>query len=168
MRGPDAPLVVHDILADEVAGYRPSARLLIGADQARMGGLWLEIVDGVVVVDRPPGWAAYPRWQRTRGRVFTLPVGRIGRYRANLRATGCACAPRWYYEQWTIHVANTPASAELFLHAHLTRDIDDRVHLHGGHPRRSTKRPAQGPYRPTRGNGRCSAARSEDCWAAST
>ncbi|NJC69889.1 hypothetical protein HC031_09175 [Planosporangium thailandense] len=98
---------------------------------------------GTVTVDRLPGWAAYPRWWQIRGRLFTLAAGQVGRYRANLRATGCHCAPQWYYDQWTIHVANTPAITDLFLRARPDRDIDDRVHLYGGSRRRSTTAPAR-------------------------
>jgi hypothetical protein len=140
---PDGPPVVHDVLLDEAADYQPSSRVVVGDGRAREVGLWLTTAgDGTVTVDRLPGWAAYPRWWRIRGRLFTLGAGQVGRYRANLRATGCACTPQWYYEQWTIQVANALASTDLFLRARPDRDIDERVHLYGGSRRRSTKAPA--------------------------
>ncbi|TDC43027.1 hypothetical protein [Micromonospora sp. KC213] len=89
-----------------------------------------------VIVDRLPGWAAYPA-RHTSYRMFTLQPGQIGRYRANLRFTGCACAPRWCYESWTVHIAFTPPRPDLFLSGVADRDVDQRVHLYGGSARRA-------------------------------
>jgi hypothetical protein len=135
---PDAPLVVHDVLADEATRYLPTARVLAGSDQAREVGLWIDFADDAAVVDRLPGWVAYPI-RRAPARLFTLTPGQIGRYRANFRLTGCACSPHWYYEQWTTHVAHAPARHDLFLDTPYARDVDDRVHLYGGTKRRSAK-----------------------------
>jgi hypothetical protein len=138
---PDESLLVHDVVADEAAGYLPEAQVLAGADAVRAAGLWIECAGDRVVVDRLPSRAAYPI-RRTPARLFTLAPGQIGRYRANFRFTGCACAPRWYYEHWTIHVAVAAVRQDLFLDAQTVRDVDDRVHLYGGAQRRSAKHPA--------------------------
>jgi hypothetical protein len=54
-------------------------------------------------------WISSPAGRRTpsdQGLLdcFTLCPGEVGGYRANFRFTGCACNPRWYYEQWTAHI----------------------------------------------------------------
>jgi hypothetical protein len=85
----DVSFVVHDLLADEAAGYLPTEQFGTGADEVHQVGLQVELTDGAVVVGRLPGWAAYPL-QRKLARLFTLKPGQIGRYRANFRFTGCA------------------------------------------------------------------------------
>jgi hypothetical protein len=134
---PDGDVVVHDVLADEAVGYRPTEQSGAGLDEAREVGLWIEVSRDRVMVDRLPGWAAYPI-RRAPARLFTLKPGQVGRYHANFRFTGCACAPQWYYEQWTIHVAHAEARPDLFLVTPPVREVDDRVHLYGGAPRRRT------------------------------
>jgi hypothetical protein len=64
--------------------------------------------------------------------------------KANFRFTGCACAPQWFYEQRTIHVAHTEARSDLFLATAAVHDVDDRVHLYGGSQRRSRRISAGG------------------------
>jgi hypothetical protein len=113
---PEESLLVHDVLADEATGYLLEAQVLAGPDAVRAAGLWIECAGDRVVVDRLASGAAYPV-RRTPARLFTLAPGQIGRYRANFRFTGCACSPRWYYEQWTIHVAFAPTRPDLFLDA---------------------------------------------------
>ncbi|MGC5019639.1 hypothetical protein [Micromonospora sp. DT47] len=132
---PDERILVHEVLADETTGYQPVATLSTGAEAAREAGLWIELADGRAVVDRLPGRAAYPL-RRISVQLFTLEPGQVGRYRANFRFTGCACAPAWHFEQWTVHVAYAVARPELFLNPTYARDVDDRVHLYGGTARR--------------------------------
>jgi len=139
----DVPVVVHDVLADESAGYRPVEQVLAGADAARAAGLWIETEGSAVIVDRLPGWAAYPA-PRPYPRLFKLMPGEVGRYRANFRFTGCCCAPQWYYESWTVHVAYDTPRADLFLDSRIDasridHDVDHRVHLYGGRQRRSAR-----------------------------
>jgi hypothetical protein len=131
---PDGTVVVHDVLADEVVGYQPTTRVL---DQAGEVGLSLDFTTDGVSVHRLPGWAAYPI-RHGPVRLFTLTPGQVGRYRANFRFTAYACATQWYYEQWTIHVANAEARSDLFLVTAPVHDVDDRVHLYGGTARRRT------------------------------
>lgn len=45
---PEGLGVVHDVLADEAAGYEPATRLLAGLDHAREVGLWIELDAGAV------------------------------------------------------------------------------------------------------------------------
>ncbi|GAA1830042.1 hypothetical protein GCM10009682_56040 [Luedemannella flava] len=129
---PDADIVVHDILADVGTGYRPDARTLVGAKAAEQASLRLALVDDQLVVHRLPGWASYPARPRHPRRLFALLPGQIGRYRANFRFTGCQCAARWWYEQWTVHVARGPDG---FAAPAVDHDVDDRVHLYGGRGR---------------------------------
>lgn len=127
---PTGSVVIHDVLADVRDGYRPAATILAGADAAaRHLWLWIEVRADTVSVDRLPGYAAYPT-RSGPARLFTLADGQFARYRANFRFTGGSCSPHWSYEQWTIHIANTPQPAP-FRNAHYAHDIDERVHLYG-------------------------------------
>jgi hypothetical protein len=59
---PAGDVVIHDVLADEAARYVPHDGVVTGGlDQARDVDLWLSVESGTLVVDRLPGWAAYPR-----------------------------------------------------------------------------------------------------------
>lgn len=134
---PDADVVVHEVLADEAAGYRRREEILSGGvEQARRLGLWVEAKGDALSVDRLPGWAAYPRTS-AMPRLFTLAPGQVGRYRANFRFTGCACDPSWHYEDWLVHLSNGPVAADRFLAGRPDHDVDDRVHLYGGRSRRA-------------------------------
>jgi hypothetical protein len=135
---PAGPVLVHDVLLDEAAEYQPTFHVLEGRGAAGAARLWVERAGEVVTVDRLPSQAAYPV-RRLPVRLFTLTADRIGRHRTNFRSTGCACAPQWFYEQWTTHVANASPSADMFLDPHAARDIDDRVHLYGGPKRRAAR-----------------------------
>ncbi|TYB38651.1 hypothetical protein FXF50_09555 [Micromonospora sp. AP08] len=130
-RLPAGGLTVHEVLRDEAADYRPVEEVREGEGAAREVGLWIEWRDGVALVDRLPGHASFPV-RRAGARLFTLAPGQLGRWRANFRFTGCQCSARWWYEQWTVHVAHAPAHADLFRDARWSRDRDDRVHLYGG------------------------------------
>jgi hypothetical protein len=134
---PDGDVMVHDVLADEAVGYQPTTRLGAGLDEVRAVGLWIETAGDEVTVGRLPGRAAYPIRRRPTP-LFTFKPGQVGRYHANFRFTGCACAPQWYYEQWTIHVAHAEARSDLFLVSAPVRVVDERVHLYGGASRRRT------------------------------
>ncbi len=135
---PRAPIVVHDVLLDDAADYRPTGRVHTGYAAARAVGLWIQAGE-TVTVDRPPARAAFPK-PTIHTRLFALDRGQMGRYRANFRFTGCCCSPSWYYEQWTIHVAHTTSTHRgLLLHRTAAREVDHRVHLYGGPARRSTK-----------------------------
>lgn len=135
-------LVVHDVLADEADGYRPASSVGSGVQAVQAVGLHVDLTADGVVIERLPAGAAYPAW-RTSYRMFTLQPGQYGRYRANFRFTGCACAARWYYEAWTVHVAFASPRPDLFLSAVADRDVDQRVHLYGGPARRTARqRPA--------------------------
>lgn len=131
-------LVVHDVLADEADCYRPVSSVGSGAQAMQAVGLHAALTAESVVIDRLSNRAAYPAW-RTSYRLFTLRPGQYGRYRANFRFTGCACAPHWYYETWTVHIAFTSPRPNLFLNATADRDIDQRVHLYGGRARRTAR-----------------------------
>jgi hypothetical protein len=136
---PEETLVVHDVLADEADGYRPATAIGSGPRAVREAELHINLSGHGAVIERLPGRAAYPAW-RTSYRLFTLKPCQIGRYRANFRFTGCACAPQWYYESWTVHVAFASARPDLFLSGLPDRDVDQRVHLYGGPARRSSSR----------------------------
>ena len=136
---PTSDVVIHEVLADEAAGYDPHDEVLSGAvARARDVGLWLTVEGPAITVERLPGSAAYPR---TRGsaRLFRLLPRQVGRYRANFRFTGCACNPSWFYEDWVVHVSNGPVEPGRFIQGQPDRDVDDRVHLYGG-PVRSAHR----------------------------
>jgi hypothetical protein len=138
---PDAAVVTHEVLADEATGYVPEEEVAGGGvDRARDLDLWLSTEASTLVVDRLPGWAAYPR-RSGPARLFTLLPGQIGRYRANFRftVTTCACDPSWYYEDWLILIANGEVRGDGFVTRTLDHDIDHRVHLYGG-ARRSRRR----------------------------
>ncbi|SBT39474.1 hypothetical protein [Micromonospora narathiwatensis] len=128
---PTDGIAVHEVLLDEATGYRPVEQLRTGPAAARDAGLWVEWHDGTALVDRLPGNASFPV-RRTGTRLFSLAPGQLCRWRANFRFTGCQCAARWWFEQWTVHVAHAPARPDLFHDAAWARDRDDRVHLYGG------------------------------------
>lgn len=140
MSMPDDDVVVHDVLADEAAGYECQDEVTCGdAKRARDLDLWLSTDGSSLVVDRLPGLAAYPR-QSGPARLFVLLPGQIGRYRANFRFTftTCPCNPSWYYEDWLILVANGQVQSDGFVRREPDHDVDHRVHLYGGtaRPRR--------------------------------
>ncbi|MCW3839650.1 hypothetical protein ONA70_06020 [Micromonospora yasonensis] len=128
---PSDVLAVHELLLDEATGYRPAEQLREGAAAARDAGLWVEWRDGRALVDRLPSRASFPV-RRVGTRLFSLAPGQLGRWRANFRFTGCHCSARWWYEEWTVHVAHAPAHPGLFHDGRWTRDRDERVHLYGG------------------------------------
>jgi hypothetical protein len=88
------------------------------------------VENSVIVVERLPGWAAYPR-PRGSARLFEILPGQVGRYQANFRFTGWICNPSWFYEDWTVHVSNDPVEPDRFIHGQPDRNIDQRVHLYG-------------------------------------
>jgi hypothetical protein len=137
-----ADVVVHEVLLDEASSYQPILSVEYGKSAARSAGIWLKAdSDAALTIDRLPGRQAYPI-QRRRQRLFTLHNGQTGRYRANFRFTGCACAPQWYYEQWTTHIFNGASpSQEVFVNGQPHHDVDLRVHLYGGWHRASRKHP---------------------------
>jgi hypothetical protein len=133
-------VVLHDVLLNQANDYAPSIVLLSGMEAVRSAGLWLEVADGSLAVDRLPTWQAFPRLERRR--LFTLESGQVARHRANLRGTvtSCCCNPSWYYEQWATHISyGRPWQANMFAVQPLAYDVDDRVHLYGGRARRSSK-----------------------------
>jgi len=74
---PSAHVLVHDVLADAASGYTLTERLLAGAaEQTRAVGLWLDLYDTMLTVDRLPGSAAYPRPGRST-QLFTLAPARL-------------------------------------------------------------------------------------------
>jgi hypothetical protein len=138
---PAGDVVIHDVLADEAARYVPEDGIVSGGlDQARDLDLRLSVESGTLVVDRLPGWAAYPR-QSGPARLFTLKPGEIGRYRANFRftVTTCPCNPSWYYEDRLILIANGEMRSDGFVSREPDHHVDHRVHLYGGsrRPRRA-------------------------------
>ncbi|TDC72194.1 hypothetical protein E1193_28280 [Micromonospora sp. KC606] len=138
---PDNDVVVHEVLADEAAGYVCHDEVTgSGVDGARDLDLWLSMVSSSLVVDRLPGLAAYPR-QSGPARLFVLLPGQIGCYRANFRFTftTCACNPSSYYEDWLILVANGQVRSDGFISREPDHHVDHRVHLYGG-PRRPRQR----------------------------
>lgn len=127
-------VAVHEVLSDEATGYARHDEVLGGGtERARDVGLWLTLDDSAVIVERLPGWAAYPR-DRGSARLFTLAAGQVGRYRANFRftVTQCACNPSWFYEEWVVHVGNGRVEPDRFIHSEPDHDVDHRVHLYGG------------------------------------
>ncbi|GAA2706365.1 hypothetical protein [Actinoplanes palleronii] len=130
---PPGAVVVHDVLADERAGYLPRDEVT-GGDDARDLDLLLSPKGAALAVDRLPGhYVAYPQ-QSGPARLFTLLPGQIGRYRANFRFTHttCPCNPSWYYEDWLVHIANGPVASDAFTSREPDHDVDHRVHLYGG------------------------------------
>jgi hypothetical protein len=133
-------VAVHEVLADEAAGYaRHHAVLSGGAERAREAGLWVTLDGSAAIVERLPGRAAYPR-DRGSPHLFTLASGRVGRYRANFRFTftECACNPSWFYEEWVVHVGNGLVERDRFIHSEPDHDVDNRVHLYGGNDQPGT------------------------------
>ncbi|SBT37867.1 hypothetical protein [Micromonospora auratinigra] len=124
-------VVGHEVLLDEATGYQPAHQIRHGESAARDAGLWVQWSDGRAVVDRLPSDASFPV-RRVGTRLFSLGPGESARWRANFRFTGCQCAARWWYEEWTVRVAHAPARPELFRDARWVRDRDERVHLYGG------------------------------------
>ncbi|GAA1630834.1 hypothetical protein GCM10009679_39900 [Saccharothrix algeriensis] len=133
---PDGPVVVHEIVADSADGYRLSERVLSGDRAAANVALELTPAEGGVTVRTTQTHAAYPYDQPRR--LFTVPAGQVALYRANFRVCGCTCATRWWYEDWTVRVANAPARPGLFTERAPQQIADHRVHLYGGHARRRT------------------------------
>jgi hypothetical protein len=134
---PGDDVVIHDVLADEAAGYvRDDQVATGGVDRARELDLWLSSEGSALIVDRLPGRAAYPR-QTGPGRLFVLLPGQIGCYRANFRftVTTCACNPSWYYEDWLLLIANGRMRTDGFISRRPDHDVDHRVHLYGGSTR---------------------------------
>lgn len=138
---PAGDVVVHDVLADEAAGYTRRGEVLTGGVSiARSLNLWLTVDGSAVTVERLPGRAAFPR-TGVSTRLFTLTHGQVGRYRANFRFrfTDCACDPSWYYEDWAVHVSNGHVAHDRFPRGEPDHDVDNRVHLYGGPARRSNR-----------------------------
>ena len=141
---PEIPLdegcVVHEVTADEKDGYRAGSRTAYGTAALDALKLRAGLTDDGLTVERLPGWDVYPASRRVT-RLFTLRAGEAGRYRANFRFLGttCPCAPYWYYEAWTLHIAYAPPLPVEFRGTTVDRDVDHRVHLYGGRPRRSDK-----------------------------
>ncbi|MEU4661697.1 hypothetical protein AB0F83_08095 [Micromonospora chalcea] len=124
---PEGEVVVHDVLADQAAGYKHRDGVRAGdVALTREAGLWLGRDQACIVVDRLPGSAAFPR-PSASARLFTLAPGQVGRYRANFRFTGCGCDPSWYYEEWLVHVGHGAVAS----FGAPDRDVDHRVHLYG-------------------------------------
>ncbi|WP_239086674.1 hypothetical protein [Catellatospora methionotrophica] len=131
---PDGPVVVHDVFADHADGYRFSEQVRSGGDAASLE--FSESEQGVTVRACVRD-AVYPPHDRAT-RLFTLAPGKVGLYRANFRFRGqCCCSASWWYEDWTVRVANAPASPELFLHRSPQYTADHRVQLYGGRARRT-------------------------------
>ena len=163
---PADEVVIHEVLADESAGYARHEKVLAGGlARAHETGLWLRVEGTTVAVHRMPSRAAFPRAHRP-ARLFTLTAGQVGRYRANFRFAGSAGYPSWYYEDWLLHITNdTPRSAgpvptqaslrrdplrdepggslraeqDVFLRSEPDYEVDDRVHLYGGTTRPSVR-----------------------------
>jgi hypothetical protein len=127
--GPDAPLVVHDVVAEEGAGYVPTGVVQGHELPGQLNGLRFKVSGTAVLVERTPVRAAYPT-DRFPGRVFSLESGERARYRANFRFSGYSTD--WYYEQWTINLAYRPWRRDLFLSGEFDHDKDERVSLYGG------------------------------------
>jgi hypothetical protein len=131
---PSDAVVIHDVLADEAAGYVSHEGVVSGGlDRARDLDLWLSAEGSALVVDRLPGRAAYPRHSGP-ARLFTLMPGDIGGYRANFRFTftTCACNPSWYYEDWLVLIGYGEVKTDGFVSRKPDHDADHRVHLCGG------------------------------------
>ncbi|MGA3562354.1 hypothetical protein [Melissospora conviva] len=139
----DEGCVVHEVTADEAVGYRVDSRTACGMTALERVSLHAGLTDDGLVVQRLPGWDVYPASRRVT-RLFTLRAGEVGRYRANFRFLGttCPCAPYWYYEAWTLHIAYAVPDPVVFPGATADHDVDHRVHLYGGRSRRSRKQSA--------------------------
>lgn len=134
---PDRPVVVHDVVADHAAGYRFTERVQSGRDAASSTSLELSEVEHGVTVHACVRETVYPLHDRPI-RLYTLAPGETGLYRANFRFRGqCCCSASWWYEDWTVRVANAPARPDLFLHRAPKHTADHRVHLYGGRARRT-------------------------------
>ncbi|GAA0379508.1 hypothetical protein Acor_00890 [Acrocarpospora corrugata] len=127
---PDAPLACHDVLAEERTGYEPAVAVDGLSLPAQLNGLRYEVAGSDVRVTRTPVWAAYPN-ARHPGQVFLLQPGVRARYRANFRFSGYGI--EWYYEQWTVNIANAPWERDLFVAGTFELTVDERVSLYGGH-----------------------------------
>ncbi|MGW0802655.1 hypothetical protein [Nonomuraea sp. NPDC002799] len=126
---PDAPLVVHDLLAEERTGYVPTAVIGSHSLPIQLNGLRFKLSEAAIEVARTPVRAAYPT-NRFPGKVFSLRPGEHARYRANFRFSGYST--EWYYEQWTINIAHRRWQRDMFLAAEIDHDKDERVSLYGG------------------------------------
>ncbi|WP_233625052.1 hypothetical protein [Actinoplanes sp. ATCC 53533] len=126
--------MIHEVLADEAARYvREDDVFGGGVERARDVDLWLGSKGSALVVDRLPGWAAFPR-QSGPARLFVLMPGQTGRYRANFRfmVTQCPCDPSWYYEDWLVHISHGEIEGGGFIEREPDQEVDHRVSLYGG------------------------------------
>ncbi|WP_155372581.1 hypothetical protein [Catellatospora vulcania] len=133
---PADAVVVHDVVADHETGYRFTEQVLSGGDAASSASLQLTMTEQGVTVHAHARWAVYPRQDRPT-RLFTLAPGEAGLYRANFRFRGCTCSASWWYEDWTVRVANAPARTDLFVRGTPQHVTDHRVRLYGGRSRRT-------------------------------
>lgn len=131
---PDAPLVVHDVVAEHRTGYVPTAVIGGHTFPAQLDGLRFKPsgaagAEAAVGVVRTSVRCAYPA-HRFPGEVFLLHPGEHARYRANFRFSGYST--EWYYEEWTINIAHRRWRRDMFLTAEIDHDKDERVSLYGG------------------------------------
>ncbi|MBV1856501.1 hypothetical protein [Catellatospora tritici] len=134
---PDDAVVVHDVVASSLDGYRFSERVRSGDRAAYALSLDLSSADGGVTVHLAHSSAVYPRSGAPR-RLFTLSPGETALYLANFRFRGCQCSASWWYEDWTINVAHAAARSDVFLGRTPHHLADHRVNLYGGHhPKRT-------------------------------
>jgi hypothetical protein len=129
--GDQGKVVIHEILMDEETAYKPVEQIRAYDDIDQVD--WLSVKklpDGAIRIEWNPVWASYPI-NRRLVEMCTLRPGQLGRYRANFRFTGCACAPRWSYQQWTVNIAHAPAREDLFVQGRFHVEKDDRVSLYG-------------------------------------
>jgi hypothetical protein len=135
---PASEVAIHDVYADEASGYARQGEVLYGGvERGRDVGLWLTSEGSALMVDRLPGWAAYPA-DSGYARLFTLLPGEVGRYRANFRDRGSCCNRAWHYESWSVHVSNGRVEPDRFIRGEPDHDVDKRVHLYGGPTRSGT------------------------------
>jgi hypothetical protein len=125
---PAAPIVLHDVLAWDKFDYEPSSAVTADPAAIREAGLWVEVSGDEVTVDRMSG--LFPAWHGP-DRLFALRPGQVARFRANRRMPWGYGLGDWHYEQWTVHVAHTAPSTEVFLQARLSHDVDWRGNLYG-------------------------------------
>ncbi|ETK34761.1 hypothetical protein [Microbispora sp. ATCC PTA-5024] len=126
---PDAPLVHHDLLAEERTGYAPAAVVREHILPVRLDGLRFTVSEAALHVTRTPVPAAYPR-DRFPGQVFVLRPGERARYQVNFRFSGYGTD--WYYEHWIVNIAHEPWRRDVFLGEDVGHEKDERVSLYGG------------------------------------
>ncbi|MDI1463307.1 hypothetical protein QEZ54_20190 [Catellatospora sp. KI3] len=134
---PDDAVVGHDVTASPSGGYRLFERVWSGAGAAKTMSLDLSSSDDGITVHAAPTSAVYPRLWASR-RLFTLAPGEAARYEANFRFRGCQCTANWWYEEWTVNIANAAATPELFLERTPRHQVDHRVNLYGAHSPKRT------------------------------